>query len=64
LSEDYDTTVLNKEEANELVGSDKDSVCDEVISRDRHSVSIMLHIIKKVKGTTFLIDNEKYGRVV
>jgi hypothetical protein len=64
LSSDYDTIVLGEEEANDVAGSDEDSVIDEVQSHRQAFYRYYNEYYERVKGSTHLITNAKYDEIV
>ena len=64
LSSDYNTTVLGEEEANDVAGSDEDSVIDEVQSHRQAFYRYYNEYYERVKGSTHLITNAKYDEIV
>lgn len=64
LSSDYDTTVVGEEEANAAIGSDEDSVLDEVQNHRQAFYRYYNEYYERVKGSTHLITNAKYDEIV
>jgi hypothetical protein len=65
LSSDYVTTVVGgRGKANAAVGSDEDSVLDEVQNHRQAFYRYYNEYYERVKGATHLIDNAKYDKIV
>ena len=64
MSDDYDITVVDEDKANEVVGSDEDSVLDELQNHREAFYKYYNEYYERVKGTTHLITNAKYDEIV
>ncbi len=64
MSDDYDITVIDENKANEVVGSDEDSVLDDLQNHREAFYRYYNEYYERVKGTTHLINNAKYDEIV